>query len=235
MVSPLGLMTISGSRVKRPTKITRFTIWFSFRLVPPPCPCPEGRDIPASWLSTTSRCRRLEEREWIDRHACDAHLEVQVRSGTVAGRSHESDRLSRGNDVARLYERPVEMAVQRAELRIAGQQNVETVAATLAAKRDGPGGGGVDRSPERRRQVDSAVEVMARAARRPGLDFERAAAVRLRQGRLLHRQDQRTRLGLLRLDDNAGQQEGDQQKRNPQGEGGPPPGPCEERQASGRQ
>src|SRR6266705_1318676 len=112
MVSPLGLITISGSRVKRPTKITRFTM---LKRSPFLTELRRASRTDGS-LPTTSLGRRMQQREWIDRHACDAHLEVQVRSGTVAGRSHQGDRLSRGNDVARLYERPVEMAVQRPEL-----------------------------------------------------------------------------------------------------------------------
>src|SRR5947199_1131090 len=127
MVSPLGLITISGSRVKRPTKITRFTMLDR-------SPFQTRFDEPAKTddsLPTTSLGPRMQKRERIDRHTCDAHLEVQVRSGTVAGRSQQGDRLSRGNDVARLHERPIEMPVQRAEPWIVRQQNVEAVAAAL--------------------------------------------------------------------------------------------------------
>src|SRR5205809_4071054 len=103
MVRPLGLITISGSRVKRPTKITRFTMLDR-------SPFQASFDEPTKTdesLPTTSLGPGMQKREWIDRHACDAHLEVQVRSGTVAGRSQQGDRLSRGNDVARLHERPI--------------------------------------------------------------------------------------------------------------------------------
>src|SRR5207253_8288016 len=125
-------------------------------------------------LSTTSS--GFKKREWIDRHACDAHLEMQVRSGTVAGRPHEGDRLSRGNDVARLHERPVEVAVERAQLRISDEDDVEAVTTALASHGDGAGGGSVDRRAERCGQVNAAVEVMAGALCRPGLDLERGAA-----------------------------------------------------------
>src|SRR5438477_12881974 len=94
-------------------------------------------------LSTTSS--GFEKRERIDRHARDAHLEMEVRSGAVAGRSHEGDRLSRGNGVARLHERPVEVAVERAQLRISRNQDVEAVTTALTSERHGGGssGGGV--------------------------------------------------------------------------------------------
>src|SRR5438105_15605697 len=105
-------------------------------------------------LSTTSS--GFEKRERIDRNACDAHLEMEVRSGAVAGRSHEGDRLSRGNDVARLHERPVEVPVQRAELRIASHQDVEAVAAALPVKVDRTAGGRKNCRVERRAQVDPA-------------------------------------------------------------------------------
>src|SRR5260370_29613114 len=101
---------------------------------------------------------------------------MQVRSGTVAGRSHEGDRLSRGNDVARLHERPVEMAVERAQLRISDEEDVKAVTAALAMHRDGAGGGGVDLCTEGSSEVDPAVEVMTGAFRRPRLDPARAAA-----------------------------------------------------------
>src|SRR2546426_12593356 len=96
---------------------------------------------------------------------------MEVRSGTVAGRSHEGDRLSRGNDVARLHERPVEMAVERAQLRISRKEDVEAVTTALALDRDGAGGGSVDGRAQRSGQGDSAVGVVARALPRPGLDF----------------------------------------------------------------
>src|ERR1700730_1096183 len=102
----------------------------------------------------------LEKRERIDPDAWDAHLEVEVRSGAVAGRSHEGDRLSRGNDVARLHERPVEMAVQRAQLRIASEKNVEAVAPAFTAHDDGATRRGIDRCAERSRQVDTTMEVV---------------------------------------------------------------------------
>src|SRR5438045_9732476 len=92
-------------------------------------------------LSTTS-LDVLEKRERIDRHACDAHLEMEVRSGAVAGRSHEGDRLSRGNGVARLHERPVEVAVERAQLRISRNQDVEAVTTALTSDRHGAGSSG---------------------------------------------------------------------------------------------
>src|SRR6202521_4024655 len=103
--------------------------------------------------STTSF--QFEKREWIDRNPCDAHLEVEVRSGAVAGRSHEGDRLSRGNDVARLHERPVEMAVQRAQLGISSEENVEAVTPAFAAHGNGAARGGIDGCAERSGQVDS--------------------------------------------------------------------------------
>src|SRR5436305_14755425 len=103
-------------------------------------------------LSTTS-LDVLEKRERIDRHACDAHLEMQVRSGTVAGRSHEGDRLSRGNDVARLHERPVEMAVERAQLRISGETVVEPVTTAHASDGHAAGDGRVDRRAARPGQL----------------------------------------------------------------------------------
>src|SRR5438477_12853418 len=84
-------------------------------------------------LSTTSS--GFEKRERIDRHARDAHLEMEVRSGAVTGRSHEGDRLSRGNGVARLHERPVEVAVERAQLRISRNQDVEDVNSAHASDR----------------------------------------------------------------------------------------------------
>src|ERR1700730_17642441 len=126
----------------------------------------------------------LEKRERIDPDAWDAHLEMEVRSGAVAGRPHEGDRLSRGNDVARLHERPVEMAVQRAQLRIASEENVEAVAPAFAAHSHGAPGGGKDRCAERPRQVDSTVEVVTGARRRPGLDRERGATEALGDDRL---------------------------------------------------
>src|SRR5438128_7785243 len=76
---------------------------------------------------------------------------------------------------------------------------------------------------------------MAGARLGPGLDFERATAVRLGERRFGHRQDQRTRWGLLRPDDDAGQQQRNQEERHTSGDGGPPPGPGEQREASGRQ
>src|SRR5256885_2440957 len=106
-------------------------------------------------LSTTSS--GFEKRERIDRHARDAHLEMEVRSGTVAGRSHEGDRLSRGNDVARLHERPVEVAVERAQLRISGDQDVEAVTTALASDRHRAGGGRVDGGAGRSGQGDPAA------------------------------------------------------------------------------
>src|SRR2546425_12614696 len=95
-----------------------------------------------------------EERERIDRHACDAHLEMQVRSGAIASRSHEGDRLSRCNHVARLHERPLEMAVERGQLRISGEENVKAVATARAAHRNGAGRGGVDRRAEASGKVE---------------------------------------------------------------------------------
>src|SRR2546426_8099154 len=125
-------------------------------------------------LSTTSS--GFEKRERIDRHARDAHLEMEVRSGTVAGRSHEGDRLSRGNDVARLHERPVEVAVERAQLRISGEDDVEAVTTALASHGDRAGGGSVNGRAERCGEIDAAVEVMAGALGRPRLDLEHRAA-----------------------------------------------------------
>src|ERR1700674_3564242 len=135
--------------------------------------------------STTSF--QFEKRERIDRNACDAHLEVEVRSGAVAGRSHEGDRLSRGNDVARLHERPVEMAVQRAQLGISSEENVEAVTPAFAAHGNGAARGGIDGCAERSGQVDSTVEVMTGALRRPGLDLERGATKGLGNDEVLHR------------------------------------------------
>src|SRR5437667_11248494 len=149
-------------------------------------------------LSTTSF--EFEKRERIDRNACDAHLEMQVRSGTVAGRSHEGDRLSRGNDVARLHERPVEMAVERAQLRISGKKDVEAVTTALASDRHAAGGGRVDRRAERPGQVDPAVEVMTGALPRPGLDLERAAAEGLGDRRVGDRRQENAGGSLPGLD-----------------------------------
>src|SRR5437899_10352718 len=115
-------------------------------------------------LSTTSS--GFETRERIDRHARDAHLEMEVRSGTVAGRSHEGDRLSRGNDVARRHERPVEVAVERAQLRISGNEGVEAVTAALASDRHRAGGGSVEGCGDRSGQVGPALVVMAGGVRR---------------------------------------------------------------------
>src|SRR5205814_10173611 len=110
----------------------------------------DGRALATTSLSV------LEKRERIDRHARDAHLEMEVRSGTVAGRSHEGDRLSRGNDVARLHERPVEVAVERAQLRISGNQDVEAVTTALPSDRHRAGSGGGDGRAERSGQVEPA-------------------------------------------------------------------------------
>src|SRR5438128_5414045 len=176
-------------------------------------------------LSTTSS--GFEKRERIDRHACDAHLEMQVRSGTVAGRSHEGDRLSRGNDVARLHERPVEMAVERAQLRISRKEDVEAVTTALALDRDGADGGSVDRRAQRSGQVDSAVEVMAGALRRPGLDLERGAAEALRDRRLPDRRQQNAAPSLPGLDDQPGDQQRKHQAGGAGGEEWPAPGPGE--------
>src|SRR5256714_9306301 len=159
--------------------MTRLTMCFSLpNRMPPPCPprkrgrvmkrLPHGRSNCLA-LATTS-LDVLENRERIDRNPCDAHLEMEVRSGTVAGRSHEGDRLSRGNDVARLHERPVEVAVERAQLRISGNQDVEAVATALASDRDGAGSSGGDGRAERSGQGDSAVGGVAGALRRPWLD-----------------------------------------------------------------
>src|SRR6266446_896844 len=104
-------------------------------------------------LSTTSS--GFEKRERIDRHACDAHLEMEVRSGTVAGRSHEGDHLSRGNDVARLHERPVEVAVERAQLRISGEDDLEAVTAPRRSDGGCAGAGHETKRGKRRGQVDA--------------------------------------------------------------------------------
>src|SRR3989442_15382364 len=97
---------------------------------------------------------------------------MEVRSGTVAGRSHEGDRLSRGNDVARLHERPVEVAVERAQLRISGGDDVEAVTTALASHGDRAGGGSVNRRAEGSGEIEAAWEGMAGAPGRPGPHLE---------------------------------------------------------------
>src|SRR3989440_3787601 len=180
-------------------------------------------------LSTTSS--GFEKRERIDRNACDAHLEMEVRPGTVAGRSHEGDRLSRGNDVARLHERPVEVAVEGAQLRISGNQDVEAVATALASDRDGAGSGGGDGRAERSGQVDPAVEVMAGALRRPWLDLESGAAEALRDRRVCDRRQKHAGTTLPRLDHHPGDYQKDQTAGGDGGEQRPTPGPGERTEA----
>src|SRR5438270_10908695 len=107
---------------------------------------------------------------------------MEVRSGTVAGRSQEGYRLSRGNDVARLHQWPVEVPVQRAELGIAHDQQVQTVAATLSVKTDDAARRCVDGRAEWRGQIDAAVEMVTGACRGPRLDLQRGAAEGLGQG-----------------------------------------------------
>src|SRR5438309_11193804 len=101
---------------------------------------------------------------------------MQVQSGTVAGRPHEGDRLSRGNDVARLHERPVEVAVERAQLRIAGNPDVEAVASALASDRHAARSGGGDARAERSGEGEHAGEVGTRAVGRPGRERKGGAA-----------------------------------------------------------
>src|SRR5438034_9820716 len=174
-------------------------------------------------LSTTSS--GFEKRERIDRHARDAHLEMEVRSGTVAGRSHEGDRLSRGNDVTRLHERPVEVAVERAQLRISGNQDVEAVTTALTSDRHGAGSGGGDRRAERSGKVDPAVEVMAGALRRPWLDLERGAAEVLRDRSVRDRRQEKAGGSLPGLNNHSCNYQRDHQACGDGGEQWPAPGP----------
>ena len=124
------------------------------------------------------------------------------------------------------------MSVERAQPRIAGEENVESVAATLAVQRDGAGGGGTDRCVDRARQVDPAVEVMRRALHRPWLDLEGGAAKGLGDGRIVDRHQQRAGPLLPSLDHHAGDQQRHHQAGDTEGEQGPAPGPGEHRQPS---
>src|SRR6267378_336911 len=97
---------------------------------------------------------------------------MQMRSGAIAGRSHQRDQLPRGYDVAWVDERPIEVGIERAELWVVHDHDVEAVAAPLPVHCHRPSGRGVHRRTERRRQVDTIMEVAARTCRRPWLDLE---------------------------------------------------------------
>src|SRR5229473_7123227 len=183
-------------------------------------------------LATTSYYRMSKERERVDRDARNAHFEMEVRSGAIAGRSHQRDRLSRRNHVAWLDQRPIEVCVERAQLWVVHHHDVEAVSAALPVHRDQPPGRGVDWGVKRRRQVDATVEVTARAGRRRWLDLEGRTSERLRQDGVAHRHEQRAHLSLLRLHHHAGHQQRHPEERRAGGEQRPSPGPGEEGDAS---
>ena len=157
---------------------------------------------------------------------------MQVRSGAIARRSHECDRLPRGHDVARLDERPIEVGIERAELGVALDHDVEAVPAALPVHRHQARGRGTDRGIEWRGQVNATMEVAARACRRPWLDLEGRTPERLRQGGVVHRHEKRAHRSLLGLHHHAGHQERHPEEPSADRKQWPAPGPGEERDTS---